>query len=116
MEISQEGYRICFIENDNKVICQGSLMLAGTEEYAPILELLKQAAEQVESHLQLNISELDFINSSGINTMTKFVIMVRNQKSLHLSITYSEEQSWQTKLVSNLQRLMPSLELQQKTA
>lgn len=116
MEINQEGYSISFDETQYEITCQGSLMLAGTEEYAPILELLKQAGEQASGDLTLDISGLDFINSSGINTMTKFVIAVRNQKSLQLIMRYTEEQAWQTKLVSNLKRLMPSLVLEQKTA
>ncbi len=109
MEINQEGYCVSFNEIKQEITCQGSLMLAGTEEYLPILELLKQASEQVSDSLTLNICNLDFINSSGINTMTKFVILVRNQKTPQLSIHYAAEQAWQMKLVSNLQRLMPDL-------
>jgi len=116
MEINQEGYSISFNDVKHEIICQGSLMLTGTEEYAPILELFKQASEQVESSLKLDICSLDFINSSGINTMTKFIIMVRNQNALKLTMVYTGKQAWQVKLASNLQRLMPSLELEQKDA
>ncbi len=112
MELSQEDYKVAFDESQREVMCQGSLMLSGTEEYAPILELLKTASVQAVDKLTLDIQKLEFINSSGINTLTKFVITARNQAGLVLTVRYSEEQPWQIKLVSNLNRLMPAMQLE----
>lgn len=87
-------------------------MLSGTEEYTPILDLLTAAAEQQEERLSLDLRELEFLNSSGINTLTKFVIFVRKKQTLHLIVLGYESVPWQVRLLKNLQRLLPQLEMQ----
>ncbi len=111
MEIKTEDYVIQYTADNGEILCQGSLLLSGTEEYAPILNLMLQAAEEQAEHLILNVKDLEFLNSSGINTMTKFVINVRNRKHLKLKVVGLEGVPWQVRLLKNLQRLMPSLEL-----
>ncbi len=112
MEIKAEEYTIQYIAETGEINCQGSLLLSGTEEYAPILNLMLEAAEEQAEHLTLKVTELEFLNSSGINTMTKFVINVRNRKSLALTVVGLDGTPWQVRLLKNLQRLMPSLQLQ----
>lgn len=111
MEIKAEEYIITYTAETGEIACAGSLLLSGTEEYAPILNLMLQAAEEQAEALVLNVTQLEFLNSSGINTMTKFVINVRNRKHLKLSVVGLEDVPWQVRLLKNLQRLMPSLEL-----
>lgn len=111
MNIRNKEYSVIYQPESATVTCQGSLSLNGTEEYAPILELLLQAADQQTKMLILDLCELTFLNSSGINTFTKFVIHVRKRQGLQLRIIGYEEIAWQTKLLRNLQRLMPALEI-----
>jgi len=111
VEIKAEEYVIQYSTETGEIACKGSLLLSGTEEYAPILNLMLQAAEEQAECLALNVTELEFLNSSGINTMTKFVINVRNRKHLQLTVTGLKGVPWQVRLLKNLQRLMPSLEL-----
>lgn len=111
MEIKTDDYHIAYDEANAIVTCQGSLLLSGTDEYAPILELLTQAAVQQTEKLTLDLRPLEFLNSSGINTLTKFVINVRNQQNLQLIGIGYEEIPWQVRLLKNLQRLMPDLQL-----
>ncbi|MDM8546499.1 slr1659 superfamily regulator [Candidatus Venteria ishoeyi] len=112
MEIKTEEYSINYDDEHHTIYCKGSLLLSGSEEYAPLLELMLGAIEKNhEGKLQLNVQELEFLNSSGINTMTKFVINARNQKTVNLTVTGYAEIPWQVRLLKNLQRLMPNLEL-----
>ncbi len=111
MDIKAEEYIIQYLADSGEILCSGSLLLSGTEEYAPILDLMLKAAEEQAEQLNLNVTQLEFLNSSGINTMTKFVINVRNRKHLKLSVTGLEGIPWQVRLLKNLQRLMPTLEL-----
>lgn len=98
------------VEEDGRVVINGSLRLNGMAEYAPIIKALEQAITEQE-HLVLDISNLNFLNSSGIAMLSKFIIYTRNQKDKQLTIKGSSKQPWQSKSLNNLKRLMPQLEL-----
>ena len=87
---------------------QGSLRLNGTQEFAPIIALLNAVVEGGPTQIILNLQELKFLNSSGINVLSRFVLKVREQASLPLVIQGSKQIPWQGKSLKNLQRLMPS--------
>ncbi|MBE9169074.1 hypothetical protein IQ238_16645 [Pleurocapsales cyanobacterium LEGE 06147] len=111
MKIQQEDYSIVYDAVATTVVCQGSLRLNGTAEYSPIIDLLNDVVEQEPSHIILNLRELKFLNSTGISMLSKFVINVRNRKNIQMIVIGSQEISWQSKFLKNLQRLMPSLQL-----
>lgn len=111
MEVFDEEYSIVYQLNTATVACRGSLSLNGSHEYEPILNLLLQAASQPIEQLTVDVRELTFLNSSGINTFTKFVIHVRKNHELRLKIIGRETVAWQVKLSRNLQRLLPTLEI-----
>ncbi|MCC5618427.1 hypothetical protein LC605_25745 [Nostoc sp. CHAB 5836] len=112
MEIKTENYNIWYDAAAKAVIFQGSLRLGGMEEYAPIVQLLDNVVVERPLTLTLNLRELKFLNSSGINVLSKFVIKVRQQKNMQLMVQGSTNIYWQGKSLKNLQRLMPSLELE----
>lgn len=112
MEIRTEYYNIWYNAEVKAVIYQGSLRLSGVEESAPIVQLLDDVVAQQPQTLTLNLRELNFLNSSGINMVSKFVIKVRQQKNIQLVVQGSTNIPWQGKSLKNLQRLMPSLELE----
>jgi len=111
MEITTEKYSVQYDEAAKTVFCRGALRLAGMEEYAPIVQLLEKVLENDPSPLKLNLQELEFLNSSGINVISKFVLKVRGKEIIHLIVQGSTAIPWQEKSLKNLQRLMPSLEL-----
>jgi len=114
MKIKSEDYCVEFNIDTGTITCEGSLLLGGGEEYAPILNLLNAAAAATNEKtkaLILDVRDLEFLNSSGINTMTKFVIGVRNRQALNLTVIGQEDVVWQVKLLKNLKRLMPALHM-----
>lgn len=111
MEITSDKYSVRYDSANQMIICQGALRLAGMQDYAPIVQLLDQAIEDHPSVLTLNLRELNFLNSSGINVLSKFVLKVRNQQDIHLIVQGSTEIPWQEISLANLKRLMPPLEL-----
>lgn len=108
--LTGEGYTVEFDSDQGSVLMSGSLRLGGLTEYAPISRLLDEALDERE-HLTLDLTQLEFLNSSGIATLSKFVINARNRQSCALTIRGSETIAWQGKSLNNLKRLMPSLEL-----
>lgn len=111
MEIRSKDYSVGYDPDTQTVHLQGTLRLAGSEEYAPISQLLEDAAQPL-TKLTLNLQELQFLNSSGINMLSKFVIKVRQKGNLQLIVVGNRSIPWQGKSLKNLQRLMPSLQLE----
>jgi len=111
-EIKTDDYRIWYDSTIETVTCQGSFRLTGMQEYAPIVELLNEAATQESLQITLDVRDLEFLNSSGINVLSKFVINIRQQKTKQITVRGSDDIPWQEKSLRNLQRLMPSLQLE----
>lgn len=112
MEIKTEDYSICYDSSTETITCQGSLRLSGMEEYEPIVHLLNELAEKAPDTITLNLQNLEFLNSSGINVLSKYVIKVRQKGTTKMVVQGSKNIPWQGKSLKNLQRLMPSLQLE----
>ena len=112
MEIKTETHNIIYDQSKHSVIFQGSLRLNGTEDYAPISNLLNNVVEEEPPKIILNLKELKFLNSSGISMLSKFVINVRKRKNIQMSVLGAKDIPWQGKSLKNLQRLMPSLTIE----
>jgi hypothetical protein len=112
MEIKAETYSLWYDTATTTIFLQGSLRLCGVEEYTPIEQLFNDVVEQEPTTIILNLNNLEFLNSSGINLLSKFVINVRKKKNIQMTIVGSEQIPWQAKSLKNLQRLMPSLKLE----
>lgn len=112
MEVKGDDYKVWYNASDASIYCQGSLRLAGTEEYAPIVQILEHVIEQSPQRIILNLCQLEFLNSSGINVLSKFVIKVRQKEKISITVQGSDTVPWQGKSLKNLQRLMPALKLE----
>ncbi|MDP8966288.1 MAG: hypothetical protein M3O33_20345 [Cyanobacteriota bacterium] len=112
MEIKTDDYSICYDLLTETVSCEGSLRLSGIEEYAPIVKLLNDLADREPGKIILNLQKLEFLNSSGINVLSKYVIKVRQKGTIQMVVKGSNNIPWQAKSLKNLQRLMPSLQLE----
>ena len=110
MKIENDNYVLEYDENNHHVQISGSLRLNGLDEYTVILDPLKQCMENSDI-MEVNLSQLEFLNSSGIAMLSKFVIEARNKQSFSLKIIGSNQIPWQGKSLKNLQRLYPALEI-----
>ncbi len=112
MEIKTEDYRICYDPSTTTVSFVGSLRLSGTAEYAPIVQLLGSIASVEPAKITLNLQQLEFLNSSGINMLSKFIIEIRKKARVQMAVQGSQGIAWQGKSLKNFQRLMPRLQLE----
>jgi hypothetical protein len=111
MDIKTDDYSVAYDPTTQTIAFAGSLRLSGTEEYTAVTELLSDVADQAPETITLDLKNLEFLNSSGINMFSKFVIKVRQQASSAIIIQGSKKIPWQSKSLKNFQRLMPSLQL-----
>lgn len=112
MEINDENYGVVLDDATNTIYFKGSLRLSGVAEYTPIVDLLNGVVSTEPPTITLNLQELEFLNSSGISMLSKFVIGIRNKKNVKLIIVGADAIPWQGKSLKNLQRLMPDLSLE----
>jgi hypothetical protein len=106
--ISGESFEVRLEENST-VFFKGALRLSGAEDYAPILEMLKETLLAPSAPIVLDLRELDFLNSSGITMFSRFVIEARGHSGVSLHVLASEAIPWHARSLKNLQRLMPTL-------
>lgn len=108
--IKGPGYRVWFEAEAATVHFEGSLRL-GTAEYAPITDLLNQVLAARPPRITLRMTELVFLNSSGINTLYKFVISIRKLGDLAVHVEAASAITWQGKSLPNLRKFLPSITL-----
>ena len=109
LEIKGEGYHIHYDGNSRTIHLRGKIRLRGMEEYTKIITFLDRILQEEDQILTLDIRNLELLNSSGINMLSKFFISIRKQKNSEVSIIASQSMMWQVKLVKNLKRLIPKL-------
>jgi hypothetical protein len=109
--IHGESFEIRLEEENSTVLFKGALRLSGTEDYAPILDMLKETLISPATPIVLDLRELDFLNSSGITMLSRFVIEARDQARIDVQVLASESVPWHARSLKNLQRLLPTLSI-----
>ena len=110
ISIKDDSYEIEHNPSENLITFKGTMRLRGLNEYQPISELLDKACNSSDN-LSLDLKSLEFLNSSGIAMLSKFIITARKNEAMQITIIGSKDIPWQGKSLNNLKRLMPSLEL-----
>jgi len=111
VEINQDQYQVRYEPDTATVTCSGSFRLTG-DGYAAITEILNAAADAKPPTLILDLTKLQFLNSSGINTLCRFAIHLRKHDTTQVTVKGSTAFPWQRKSLVNLQRLLPGLRLE----
>ena len=112
MELSHADYHVTYDPSTATITCQGTFRLQGNAEYDTILQLLMVAADTKPPALTLDVRALQFLNSSGINMLSKFVLQVRKHNVSQVVIKGSSQFPWQQKSLKNFQRLLAGLQLE----
>lgn len=107
--ITGESYEIRMEDNNSTVFIKGALRLSGVADYLPISDLLKETLVNPTNPVVIDLKELDFLNSSGITMLSRFVIEARNRAGITLHFIACESIVWHARSLKNLQRLMPAL-------
>ena len=108
-KITGEAFEIR--REEQTVVFRGALRLTGAEDYAPILEMLKETLQDPAPMVTVDLNELEFLNSSGITMLSRFVIEARSRVGVNVQFLASSAITWHARSLTNLQRLMPTLKI-----
>ncbi len=111
MEVKTNDYRVWYDPETATVNFQGLIRESQIADYKPLEELLEGVIAQKPPVIAMNLQELEFLNSSGMTILSRFVIGVRNKKIIQLVVCASKKIAWQNKSLVNWQRLMPGMTL-----
>ena len=111
--LTGEDYSVQHDPVTQAVTFAGSIRLQTMDDYAPIRKLLDDAVGAADSGatVLLDFRNLRFLNSSGINTISRFVIDARKQDRVMLKVLGNQEIYWQQKSLTNLQRLWSKVKI-----
>jgi anti-anti-sigma factor len=114
-KIQTSDFTVYFEESEQTVLLMGSLRLNAAPEYEPISQLMTQSLEKLANSAKptmvLDVRDLKFLNSSGINLLYQFVLKVRKHGGIGLKVLGSSSNAWQTKSLGNMTKFMPTLQL-----
>jgi len=105
MTLNAGDSKVTFNSEDNKVNFEGSMRLANMKEYDEVGAFLKKISEGIDGSLTLNFSDLQFLNSSGITTLSLFVLNCKKSGKPQLHVQGNKNVSWQQKSLSNFKKL-----------
>jgi hypothetical protein len=105
MELRGEDYVITYVESRSAVEFFGTLRLRDSADYKQLTQMLEGALANAKESLVLDFRNLQFLNSAGINVISRFVIAARTANTAQLRVLGNNEISWQQKSLGNLQKL-----------
>ncbi|MBX0328756.1 hypothetical protein K2Z83_13840 [Oscillochloris sp. ZM17-4] len=112
-QIRGDEYQVEYDSGSSTVRFQGTVRLQTTDDYAPVNELLLRAHDAAAGgQLSLDFRQLQFLNSSGISMVSKFVIGARKRDQVRLTVLGNRDIYWQQKSLGNLQKLWPNVQIE----
>ncbi|MEM1394031.1 MAG: DUF6272 family protein [Cyanobacteria bacterium P01_D01_bin.116] len=114
LEVKGEHFAIVYDNSSKAVNFNGRVRLRGLQEYTIVFNLFDKVLEINKDSITLDLQNLELLNSSGIDMLSKFIITTRKKKTVNVKIIAASSKTWQTRLLKNLQRLMPKLEYELK--
>ena len=111
MTLKGDNYTVEYIKDSARITFRGVLRLQGKEHYQEIYDLLVKAIAEATSVLSIDVSKLEFLNSSGISSLCLFAIHLRNIPGKRVVFTGSNTISWQAKSLNNLLKFTDKIQL-----
>jgi hypothetical protein len=77
-KIETDSYSLSYVDEDHKIIIKGNLRLQSLKKYEEIMSFITEKAIKDDKKLLMDLSELTILNSSGIASLSLFLIKLRD--------------------------------------
>jgi hypothetical protein len=86
---------------------EGALRLSGMQKYKEegFFDFLKDAVKSCETTLMLDLSNLQYLNSSGVTAFSRFILEIKKEELPPIKVKGSTVISWQKKTLPNFPKL-----------
>lgn len=111
LKIEGDIFKIWYEDVEQEIHFEGSLRLWDPGEYTRIRQYMIDIYELDIDSLNINLTRLEFLNSSGISMLCKFVFEVKKINRIPVVITGRNDILWQKKSLHNLKKLWDKIEL-----
>jgi len=111
MELLAGDSKLVFDKPSNTVIFEGSMRLANLTEYEKVSIFLQEVVKIAETNLILDLKKLLFLNSSGITTLSMFILSLKKEKKVRIKVIGTYSISWQEKSLPNFNKLWNEVEI-----
>jgi hypothetical protein len=101
---SVRSYSVRVTKDFSRIAFAGTLRLQGRKDYERIHRMLRYTSDRSGEGLEIDLRQLQFLNSSGISTLSLFIIEMR-EIGKNITVTGSKLIAWQSKSLSNFRRL-----------
>lgn len=91
---------------------KGVMRLRDQAAYQQFDDALMAALEDGGDEVTWNLTELEMLNSPGINMLYQFVLKLRAKGDLRVNAVGNRDSAWQAKIFRNMKRLMPSIHIE----
>lgn len=102
---------IIYTESESLIVFEGSMRLPSMKEYGVISDFLNEAADTSAEHLTLDFKSLEYLNSSGITTLSLFVLNCKQEENPQITVLGNHSIPWQQKSISNFKKLWSDVEI-----
>ncbi|HLT92905.1 MAG TPA: hypothetical protein VKZ56_00010 [Membranihabitans sp.] len=103
---------ITYHEAESLLTFTGSMRLANMKEYDVVAEFLHESSESSIDRLTLDLKSLRFLNSSGITTLSLFILTCKKQGYPKITVVKNDTISWQQKSITNFKKLWDEVEIE----
>lgn len=108
--ITGESYTVEYTDKEHKITFTGFFRLQSIESYDEIMNFILHYALDYDRPLALDISKMEFINSSGIASLGLFLVKLRDTNSeKKIKIIASKYIYWQAHSLKDLKDLNENL-------
>jgi hypothetical protein len=110
MKIHDRDHTIVFDPDAGTLTVTGTLR-SMTRDYAGLRELLAQILQISPPRLELDVRGLRMINSSALNTLSRFVLALRGKPGVRVTFHGSHDVAWHARTLANMKHFLPTAQV-----
>lgn len=114
LKIEDDNFKIWYNKDLFTIFFEGSIRLWDPSEYTEIKKFMLNIHDLGIEQLILDLTDLEFLNSSGISMFCKFVFEVKKENKTSLIFVGRNEIMWQQKSLHNIKKIWEKIELRFK--